>query len=117
MDFIEARLLYGGGGDRGRGGDTRSQFPPITITDVLPSSHLQSIAGSVGSSDPLALHFPSITPLDVPGFRDANVRRYTEWQQSNFIDEDQKKDYKRACDITLRNGLDLVLISEKSQGT
>jgi hypothetical protein len=91
-----------------------TSFPPINITNVLPSSQPPSTASSVGSSDPPASHFSSITPLDILGVRDAAVRSYTEWQQSNVIDEDQKKDYKRACDITLRDGLDLELISEKS---
>jgi len=74
-----------------------SPFPPITITKVLPSSHPPSIAGSVNSSDPPAPHFPSITSLDILGPRDAAVRRYSEWQQSNVIDEDQKKGYREAC--------------------
>jgi hypothetical protein len=40
---------------------------------------------------------------------------YSERQQSNVIDEEQKKDYQEASNIILRDGLDLELVSGNSQ--
>jgi hypothetical protein len=40
------------------------------------------------------------------------VRRYSEWQQSNIIDEEQKRHYAEACEIILNDGLDLEQVSE-----
>ena len=94
-----------------------SPFPPINITNVLPSSHPPasrptSDASSVGSSDGSATRFPRITSLEIPGPRDAAVRRYSEWQQSNVIDEEQKRQYTEAGRIILHDGLDLEQVSE-----
>jgi hypothetical protein len=91
---------------------TSTVFAPINITNVLPSSHTSSITGSLGSSDPPARRFPNITSLDIPGPRDIAVRSYYEWQQSNVIDDDQKKEYRKAGDIKWGDGLDLEQVSE-----
>ena len=40
------------------------------------------------------------------------MRRYSEWQQSNLIDEEQKKQYIEAGRIILHDGLDLEQVSE-----
>lgn len=89
-----------------------TSFPPINITNVLPSSHPPSVTGSIGSSDPSASNFPSITSLDIPGARDEAVRRYCEWQQSKVDNEDWKKDFQEACRIILDDRLDLEQVSE-----
>jgi hypothetical protein len=85
-------------------------LPPINITNVLPSTHQPSIAGSVDSTDPPAPCFSNITPLDIPGSRDAAVKRYSLWQQSNVDDEDWKKDIQTACNVALTDRLDLEMV-------
>ena len=35
---------------------------------------------------------------------------YSEWQQSNVLDEDWKKDIQTACNVALRQRFDLELI-------
>jgi hypothetical protein len=62
---------------------------------------------STSSSD---ICFPNITSLDIPGSRDAAVRRYSVWQQSNVDDEEWKQDIQMACDEALRNRLDLEML-------
>ena len=69
---------------------------------MLPSSHQSSVAGSVDSTPPAACS--SITSLDIPGPRDVAVRLYSEWQQSNVIDEGLKTEFQKACDVALDDG-------------
>jgi hypothetical protein len=87
-----------------------TSLPPITITNVLPSSHQPSIASSVDSIRSPAPCFLNITSLDIPGSRDAAVRRHSIWQQSNVDDEDWKKDIQTACDVALGDRLDLEMV-------
>ncbi|KAI5365710.1 hypothetical protein J4E82_011247 [Alternaria postmessia] len=85
-------------------------LPPINITNVLPSSHQPSIAGSMDSTDHPVPYFSNITPLDIPGSRDAAVKRYCLWQQSNLDDEEWKEDIQTACGVAIRDRLDLEMI-------
>lgn len=85
-------------------------LPPINITNVLPPSQ-PFIADSLDSTDPPAPHFSNITCLDIPGPRDTAVRMYSEWQQSNVLDEDWMKDFQKARDVALKRRLDLELIN------
>ncbi|KAF3034265.1 hypothetical protein E8E11_001061 [Didymella keratinophila] len=72
--------------------------PPIHITNVLPgSSH--SIPGPA--------EMQTKPRLDVPGFLDAAVEEYSDWQQSRVMREDQKDDIRNMCDMALEHGLDL----------
>ena len=71
---------------------------PIHITNVLPGpSHPTS-----GSTEVQAK-----PRLDVPGFLDAAVEEYSDWQQSRVRREDQKVDIRNMCDMALEHGLDL----------
>ncbi|CAN9251087.1 unnamed protein product [Alternaria alternata] len=71
---------------------------PIHITNVLPEpSHPTS-----GSTEVQAK-----PRLDVPGFLDAAVEEYSDWQQSRVRREDQKVDIRNMCDMALEHGLDL----------
>jgi hypothetical protein len=79
---------------------------------VLPSSHQPSIAGLADSTDRPVACFSNITSLDIPGSRDAAVRRYSVWQQSNVDDQGLKEEYQKACNIILGDGLDLEQVSE-----
>jgi hypothetical protein len=85
-------------------------LPPINITNVLPSSHQPSIAGSVASPEPPVPCFSNITSLDIPGSRDAAMKRYSVWQQSNVDDEEWKKDIQTACDVALGGMIDLEML-------
>jgi hypothetical protein len=80
-------------------------YPPINITNVLPSSHQQSIAGSVDSSTYSLAEHASLHPLDIPGTLDKAVQLYSEWQQSNWTKEDLKEHVQKACDLALEDGL------------
>ncbi|KAJ8108526.1 hypothetical protein OPT61_g8114 [Boeremia exigua] len=71
---------------------------PIHITNVLPGpSHSTSMTAEVQAKP----------RLDVPGFLDAAVEDYSNWQQSRVMREDQKDDIRNMCDIALEHGLDL----------
>jgi hypothetical protein len=88
-------------------------FPPINITNVLPSqsyqSPLTSIADSTAAAQQQLARFPR---LDIPGPRDAAVIAYSEWQQSNVVDDALKGEFQKACDATLEDGLDLEQVYE-----
>lgn len=47
------------------------------------------------------------TRLEISGLRDIAVKRYCDWQCSQVGDEPPKREYWKACDLTLADGLDL----------
>lgn len=53
-------------------------------------------------------------PLNVviPGSREAAVREYCKWLESRATDEAYKADFRKICQVTLENHLDLKLILE-----
>jgi hypothetical protein len=85
-------------------------FPPINITNVLPPQAYPTPLGhSPARTPPLDLPLIS-TPvhrLDIPSPRDIAVRNYSHWQQSKVDDEILKVEFRKACDVTLADGLDL----------
>lgn len=82
-------------------------LPPITITNVLPSSQQPSIAGSVEPSTRPVAGCCNFGPLDIPGYSDIAIQLYSEWQQSKVAREDLKADVVKACEAALDDGLDL----------
>ncbi|KAF3031308.1 hypothetical protein E8E12_000474 [Didymella heteroderae] len=72
--------------------------PPIHITNVLPGSSHSMTGSAEAQAKPR---------LDVPGFLDAAVEEYSNWQQSRVMREDQKDDIRNTCDMALEHGLDL----------
>jgi hypothetical protein len=48
--------------------------------------------------------------LNIPGARDVAVFEYSEWHASKWNDEELKNDYRKACEVALKNGLDLEQI-------
>ncbi|KAA8643693.1 uncharacterized protein ATNIH1004_010467 [Aspergillus tanneri] len=48
--------------------------------------------------------------LDIAGPRDVAVRNYSEWHASKVNDYDLKNDYRKACQVALKNCLDLQQI-------
>jgi hypothetical protein len=71
---------------------------PIHITNVLPGSSLPSSGLVEVQAKPR---------FDVPGFLDAAVEQYSNWQQSRVMSEEQKEDIRNMCDTALEHGLDL----------
>lgn len=48
----------------------------------------------------------------IPGPREAAVRDYCKWLESRATDEEYKADFRKVCQVTLENHLDLELILE-----
>ncbi|KAH7061005.1 hypothetical protein BKA63DRAFT_573482 [Paraphoma chrysanthemicola] len=83
---------------RGAGHSAPTAQAPIHITNVLPGpSHPTSGQTEVQAKP----------RLDVPGFLDAAVEEYSDWQQSRVRREDQKEDIRKLCDMALEHRLDL----------
>ncbi|KAM0362010.1 hypothetical protein ACHAO7_011439 [Fusarium culmorum] len=82
---------------------------PVTITNVMPTRaghssddhDIRTPSGSVEGS-PYALKY-----LGIPGMRDVNVNKYCIWHCSKNANTVWKMEYKKACDLTLAEGLDL----------
>ncbi|KAJ9485144.1 hypothetical protein VN97_g8221 [Penicillium thymicola] len=93
--------------DKRKGGNSLGSglpYPPINI-NVLPS---QSLASGLGASDANeVVDSKSMSPLDIPGPRDVAVKEYSEWQESNVINDSLKAAFRQACDVMLEDGLDL----------
>jgi hypothetical protein len=88
-------------------------LPPINITNVLPSQANESPKKSVADGSVTAGERPHENArLDIPGPRDAAVMAYNEWQQSNVVDEALKEEFRKACNATLEDGLDLEQVYE-----
>ncbi|KAF1951657.1 hypothetical protein CC80DRAFT_597128 [Byssothecium circinans] len=88
-------------------------LPPISITNVMPSQPHESPVTRVadGTATTANQHLKNLD-LDIPGPRDAAVIAYSEWQQSNVVDEALKDEFRKACVATLEDGLDLEQVYE-----
>ena len=88
-----------------------SNLPPINITNVLPeSSHRAFMSTSSMADQPSEP--PPITPLTVPGLRDAALKEYCDWQQSQVGDLEWKAGFQKAYDVAMKHALDLQQIYE-----
>ncbi|KAF2844062.1 hypothetical protein T440DRAFT_410910 [Plenodomus tracheiphilus IPT5] len=87
-------------------------FPPISITNVLPSQPHESTTSIANGIATITRKRSRDLDLDIPGPRDAAVVAYTEWQQSNVVDQVLKDEFWKACDVTLGDGLDLEQVYE-----
>ncbi|KAJ5647181.1 hypothetical protein N7490_003553 [Penicillium lividum] len=85
--------------------------PPINI--VLPT---QSSPSSTSTANLATTPGPPLSQachhqrLQIHGSRDAAVKEYSEWHASEVDDEDLKNDFRKACHVALKNGLDLQQI-------
>lgn len=80
--------------------------PPINITNVLPTPAPQTApASDMSSATP-------INRLDIPRPRDAAVKDYCAWQQSQVEDPEQKAAYQKACKVIMDDCMDLELIHQ-----
>lgn len=88
-------------------------LPPISITNVLPSQpHESPMVRGADNVATVTKQRPQGLDLDIPGPRDAAVIAYSEWQQSNVMDEALKDEFRKACVATLEDGLDLEQVYE-----
>lgn len=94
---------------------SESNYPPITITNVLPA---QTPQPAMSSPPPFSegMHISPIKPLrlNITGLCDANVQAYCDWQQSQVGNESWKDEFRKACDVALNDGLDLDWIDKLS---
>jgi hypothetical protein len=81
-------------------------FPPINITNVLPTSMQITTYGYLSRSNASSHDGSGIVALNIPGPQDVAVRMYSEWQQSKVVDVTLKAEFQKACNATLDNGLD-----------
>jgi hypothetical protein len=70
------------------------------------------MASSIDATPAAAARPLSGACLDIPGPRDMAVKAYSEWQQSNVIDEALKAEFRKAGEVTLQDGLDLEQVYE-----
>jgi hypothetical protein len=84
-------------------------YPP-TIINVLPAQN--GVTPAVTSS---LRRLPSDDYVVIPGSREAAVREYCIWLESRATDEAYKADFRKICQVTLENHLDLELILENPE--
>ncbi|KAH7459908.1 hypothetical protein FOMA001_g19880 [Fusarium oxysporum f. sp. matthiolae] len=85
---------------------------PVNITNVMPTraghssddNDIRTPSGSVEGSR----YAPKY--LGIPGMRDVNVNKYCIWHCSKNANTVWKMEYKKACNLTLDEGLDLEQI-------
>lgn len=94
---------------RKRRAPSLASYPPINITNVLPGQVSAGYSTLESTEVEPLRHF---VHLQIPGPRDVAVKRYSDWQCSQVTDRTLKMEYKKACDLTLADGLDLELVFE-----
>jgi len=85
--------------------------PPINIVLLAqtPSSSVLATTSATAPGTPSSIT-SRYKRLDIPGPRDIAVRDYSEWHASKVDDNDLKNDHRKACQVALKNGLDLQQI-------
>ena len=58
---------------------------------------------------------PSNKRIKISGPQDDAVKAYCKWHELQVTDEKHKAEWRKACDITLSNGLDLELVEEDQE--
>lgn len=92
---------------------SESSCPPITITNVLPAQTPQAAGSSTSTCpDNTATSSTVLPDLHISGLLDVAVREYSTWQQSRLSEEALKSEVKKACEVALEDGLDLVQIDD-----
>lgn len=92
---------------------SESSCPPITITNVLPAQTPQAAGSSTSTCpDNTATSSTVLPDLHISGLLDVAVREYSTWQQSRLSEEALKSEVRKACEVALEDGLDLVQIDE-----
>lgn len=108
-DIRRDLVLESQAGKKSKKGDdvtTGSTYPPISI-NVLPA---QTQTAHTSAAALLPSRPVSRESLVIPGSREQAVREYCNWLESRATDEAYKADFRRICQVTLENRLDLELI-------
>ncbi|PLB48765.1 hypothetical protein P170DRAFT_358663, partial [Aspergillus steynii IBT 23096] len=64
------------------------------------------------TNNQVALGAPYPININLLAPQDDAVKAYCEWHELQVTDEKRKADWRKACNITLSNGLDLELVEE-----
>ena len=89
---------------------------PLSASDMIVASSAAASSVDIGSLSVLSpsdssTHvvpgFASFRSLNIPGTRDAAVRLYSDWQESNYTDEGYKMDVRTIRDAILGDASDL----------
>jgi len=91
---------------------SETSCPPINITNVLPTQSPQRAGSSTPTVPENTITLIDLPNLHISGLLDVAVREYSTWQQSRLGDEALKAEVRKACDVALDDGLDLVQIDE-----
>jgi hypothetical protein len=108
-DIRRDLILESQTGRKSKKADTSTTGPPYpsTIINILPAQ------GGTASTVTSSLSRPSSDePLVIPGPREVAVREYCRWLELRATDEAYKADFRKICQVTLENHLDLELILE-----
>ncbi|KAI7974043.1 hypothetical protein EIK77_009238 [Talaromyces pinophilus] len=85
-----------------------SPYHPVNI-NVLPAQTQQALMATPSPTR------PSIAEsLMIPGPREQAIRNYCKWLELMATEDDYKADFRRICQVTLENLLDLDLIAKGS---
>ncbi|KAK5947998.1 hypothetical protein OHC33_010982 [Knufia fluminis] len=97
-------------------GSLPAGMTPITINNHFPETSLEkSSVNSTGRSaqpDTNSSADCVKSPLNVSGYLDTAVRRYTEWQRSRFEDAELKNEMTKACSVISAHGLTLAQVHD-----
>ncbi|OQD95750.1 hypothetical protein PENSOL_c019G02971 [Penicillium solitum] len=100
IDYVDEGGILDGYGDV----PTGLPYPP-TIVNVLPAQN--GNAPVITSSLPRPL---SEERLIIAGPRESAVREYCRWLESRATEDSYKADFRKICQVTLENHLDLEMI-------
>jgi hypothetical protein len=77
---------------------------------VLPAPTQQALTAAPSPTRPSS----TVESLLIPGPREQAVRNYCKWLELKATEDDYKADFRRICQVTLENLLDLDLIVQSS---
>ncbi|ENH71184.1 hypothetical protein FOC1_g10001427 [Fusarium oxysporum f. sp. cubense race 1] len=85
---------------------------PVNITNVMPirAGHSSDDNGVGTPPESVEGSLYALKYLGIPGMRDVNVNNYCIWHCSKNANNVWKMEYKKVCDLTLAEGLDLEQI-------
>jgi hypothetical protein len=95
---------------RKRRAHSLADYPPIHITNVLPSQAAEAatVCSTAPTSGSSAAALPrTSTRLHIPGFREDAMQEYTAWQCSQVRTQEFKMEYQKASALTLAECLSL----------
>lgn len=90
---------------------TGASHHPVTVNVLLASNCPNCPIESLSHTGPSQASMrSSVAPLDIPGYLDEQVMEYCAWQQSRVHSSAWKADCLKACDVLIKNAIDLNLL-------